>query len=156
MKPSKLSLVEMFEKQRRYVVPLFQRPYVWEQDEQWEPLWQDITGRAEAVLDRDARGGKLAIEDGSRPRGQRLAGVGEEEAERLDDEAVLAGAGEIAKRLLCAPANAMRRSKAPEACAQRERCGRGHLRGNPWRTLATMASSVSRTPSPVDAHAATS
>lgn len=58
MKPSKLSLVEMFEKQRRYVVPLFQRPYVWEQDEQWEPLWQDITGRAEAVLDRDARGSR--------------------------------------------------------------------------------------------------
>jgi hypothetical protein len=58
MKPSKLSLVEMFEKQRRYVVPLFQRPYVWEQDEQWEPLWQDITGRAEAVLDREARGSR--------------------------------------------------------------------------------------------------
>ena len=58
MKPSKLSLVEMFEKQRRYVVPLFQLPYVWEQDEQWEPLWQDITGRAEAVLDREARGSR--------------------------------------------------------------------------------------------------
>lgn len=58
MRPSKLSLVEMFEKQRRYVVPLFQRPYVWEQDDQWEPLWQDITGRAEAVLDRDARGSR--------------------------------------------------------------------------------------------------
>ena len=58
MKPSKLSLVEMFEKQRRYVVPLFQRPYVWEQDEQWAPLWKDISGRAEAVLDRDARGSR--------------------------------------------------------------------------------------------------
>jgi uncharacterized protein with ParB-like and HNH nuclease domain len=58
MRPSKLSLVEMFEKQRRYVVPLFQRPYVWEQNEQWEPLWQDITGRAEAVLDRESRGSR--------------------------------------------------------------------------------------------------
>lgn len=58
MRPSKLSLVEMFEKQRRYVVPLFQRPYVWEQDGQWEPLWQDISGRAEAVLDREARGSR--------------------------------------------------------------------------------------------------
>jgi uncharacterized protein with ParB-like and HNH nuclease domain len=58
MRPSKLSLVEMFEKQRRYVVPLFQRPYVWDQEEQWEPLWQDITGRTEAVLDREARGSR--------------------------------------------------------------------------------------------------
>ena len=58
MRPSKLSLVEMFEKQRRYVVPLFQRPYVWEQDEQWEPLWQDITGRADAILEREARGSR--------------------------------------------------------------------------------------------------
>jgi uncharacterized protein with ParB-like and HNH nuclease domain len=48
----------MFEKQRRYVVPLFQRPYVWEEDEQWEPLWQDIAGRAEAVLNREARGSR--------------------------------------------------------------------------------------------------
>lgn len=58
MRPSKLSLVEMFEKQRRYVVPLFQRPYVWEQDEQWEPLWQDITGRADAIIEREARGSR--------------------------------------------------------------------------------------------------
>jgi hypothetical protein len=31
MRPSKLSLVSMFEKQRRYAVPLLQRPYVWGQ-----------------------------------------------------------------------------------------------------------------------------
>lgn len=58
MKPSKLSLIEIFEKQRRYVVPLFQRPYVWDQEEQWEPLWEDISGRAHAVLDRDTRGSR--------------------------------------------------------------------------------------------------
>jgi hypothetical protein len=58
MKPSKLSLVELFEKQRRYAVPLFQRAYVWDAEQQWEPLWQDLTGRAEAVLARDARGSR--------------------------------------------------------------------------------------------------
>ena len=58
MRPSRLSLYEMFEMTRRYVVPLFQRPYVWEQDEQLAPLWQDIAGRAEAVLDREARGSR--------------------------------------------------------------------------------------------------
>lgn len=56
MRSSNLPLFDLFQRQRRYVVPLFQRPYVWKQEEQWEPLWQDIAGRAEAVLERDARG----------------------------------------------------------------------------------------------------
>ena len=33
---------------QRLVVPLFQRPYVWNQENQWEPLWQDV----ERVADR--------------------------------------------------------------------------------------------------------
>jgi len=56
MKPHKSSVIALFAEKRRYVVPLFQRPYVWQQDDQWEPLWKDITGRADAILDRDARG----------------------------------------------------------------------------------------------------
>lgn len=28
---------------QRLVVPLFQRPYVWNEDNQWEPLWTDVT-----------------------------------------------------------------------------------------------------------------
>lgn len=56
MKSDDLPLFDLFQRQRRYIVPLFQRPYVWEEEEQWTPLWQDITGRAEAVLERDQRG----------------------------------------------------------------------------------------------------
>jgi hypothetical protein len=58
MKSDDLPLFDLFQRQRRYVVPLFQRPYVWEQEEQWTPLWQDIMGRAEAVLDRDVSGSR--------------------------------------------------------------------------------------------------
>ena len=58
MQLTNLSLFDLFQRHRRYVVPLFQRPYVWESEEQWEPLWQDISGRAEAVLERDARGSR--------------------------------------------------------------------------------------------------
>ncbi len=58
MRSTNLPLFDLFQRQRRYVVPLFQRPYVWEQEEQWDPLWQDIAGRADALLDRDARGSK--------------------------------------------------------------------------------------------------
>lgn len=46
MRPSKQSVFELFDRQRRYVVPLFQRPYVWSQEEQWEPLWEDILSKA--------------------------------------------------------------------------------------------------------------
>lgn len=28
---------------QRLVVPLFQRPYVWNRENQWTPLWEDVT-----------------------------------------------------------------------------------------------------------------
>jgi Uncharacterized conserved protein len=34
----------------RYLIPLFQRPYVWSQEKQWEPLWADVASVAEAIL----------------------------------------------------------------------------------------------------------
>ena|SRR5690348_663602 len=27
---------------QRLLVPLFQRPYVWNEEKQWEPLWKDV------------------------------------------------------------------------------------------------------------------
>jgi Protein of unknown function DUF262/Family of unknown function (DUF6416)/Protein of unknown function (DUF1524) len=35
----------------RYVVPLFQRPYVWSLEDQWQPLWEDVRTLAERLLD---------------------------------------------------------------------------------------------------------
>ena len=35
---------------QRLVVPLFQRPYVWNEESQWEPLWDDVTRVAERIL----------------------------------------------------------------------------------------------------------
>ena len=49
MRSSKQSVFELFDRQRRYVVPLFQRPYVWNREEQWEPLWEDILSKATQV-----------------------------------------------------------------------------------------------------------
>jgi hypothetical protein len=42
----------VFMQPQRLVVPLFQRPYVWNEDSQWEPLWNDVTRMAERVLQR--------------------------------------------------------------------------------------------------------
>lgn len=36
-------LLSIFENKIRLEVPLFQRPYVWSREQQWEPLWEDIS-----------------------------------------------------------------------------------------------------------------
>ena len=52
MKPDKTSVYDLFYNQRRFAVPLYQRPYVWSLEAQWQPLWQDIDDKAQAVLQR--------------------------------------------------------------------------------------------------------
>ena len=42
MKPDTHTVQDLFERDVRYVVPLYQRPYVWDESHQWEPLWEDI------------------------------------------------------------------------------------------------------------------
>lgn len=53
MKPDTLSIHDLFQKERRYTVPLYQRAYVWNEDEQWQPLWDDIERQADACLATD-------------------------------------------------------------------------------------------------------
>lgn len=50
MKATPLTPAEIFGNQIRYVIPLFQRPYVWNEQDQWAPLWEDIVRVAETVL----------------------------------------------------------------------------------------------------------
>jgi hypothetical protein len=40
----------VFMQPQRLVVPLFQRPYVWNEENQWEPLWNDVVRVAERLL----------------------------------------------------------------------------------------------------------
>ena len=42
MRPDKHTVQQLFERDVRYIVPLYQRPYVWDEDHQWAPLWDDI------------------------------------------------------------------------------------------------------------------
>lgn len=46
-----LTLKDIFQKDVRYLIPTFQRPYVWNQEDQWEPLWDDVRNTAERYLD---------------------------------------------------------------------------------------------------------
>lgn len=52
---------EIFGNMIRYVVPLFQRPYVWNESDQWRPLWDDVAAVAERVLDGPEGFGAPAI-----------------------------------------------------------------------------------------------
>ena len=40
----------VFMQPQRLIVPLFQRPYVWNEDDQWEPLWADVVRVAQRLL----------------------------------------------------------------------------------------------------------
>ena len=42
MKADTLTPRTLFQKDVRYVIPIFQRPYVWNQDDHWKPLWNDV------------------------------------------------------------------------------------------------------------------
>jgi hypothetical protein len=42
----------VFMQPQRLVVPLFQRPYVWNEESQWEPLWNDVVRVTERFLER--------------------------------------------------------------------------------------------------------
>jgi Protein of unknown function DUF262/Protein of unknown function (DUF1524) len=48
--------LEVFNLPQHLVVPLFQRPYVWSQEDQWVPLWQDVRRLAEHRLENRASG----------------------------------------------------------------------------------------------------
>ena len=55
MKADILTLKALFQKDVRYVIPTFQRPYVWNQEDQWEPLWNDVRNIAEEYLEELVR-----------------------------------------------------------------------------------------------------
>lgn len=42
---------EIFNQPQRLLVPLFQRPYVWNEERQWEPLWNDVVRVAMRLLE---------------------------------------------------------------------------------------------------------
>ena len=53
MRADRIDLQGLFSADVTFVAPLFQRPYVWEQERNWEPLWAAARG----VADQHAAGG---------------------------------------------------------------------------------------------------
>lgn len=50
MKAEAMTPRTLFEASVHYEIPAFQRPYVWSEEDQWAPLWQDVRRVAEAVV----------------------------------------------------------------------------------------------------------
>lgn len=50
METRKRTPLELFNLPQHFTIPLFQRPYVWEEEEQWAPLWQDIRRTVETRM----------------------------------------------------------------------------------------------------------
>jgi hypothetical protein len=50
MRTDTAKLHQLFSMERRFVIPLFQRPYVWGPD-QWDALWEDIREMTEGIHD---------------------------------------------------------------------------------------------------------
>lgn len=49
MKAEGLTPLQILQNPQRLMVPLFQRPYVWSREAQWEPLWEDIVRIADSL-----------------------------------------------------------------------------------------------------------
>lgn len=44
------TIQDLFASQHRYVVPAYQRPYVWDEEKQWGPLWEDVERIADSRI----------------------------------------------------------------------------------------------------------
>lgn len=50
MQAGDVKLGSIFFDNHRYEIPMFQRPYVWSEERNWLPLWQDIAAAADSVV----------------------------------------------------------------------------------------------------------
>ena len=50
MKTTDVQVRSLFERDVQYIIPLFQRHYVWDRENQWEPLWEDIVEKVDQNL----------------------------------------------------------------------------------------------------------
>ena len=51
MQAHAISLLAIFDTKMQLEVPLFQRQYVWNQADHWEPLWEDISRKFSEYID---------------------------------------------------------------------------------------------------------
>lgn len=85
MKADTVDLAAIFGKPVHYLVPLYQRPYVWTREDQWEPLWQDVQAVADRQLDSSPTNDAIPHFLGAVVLEQALVGSGMIEARTVID-----------------------------------------------------------------------
>jgi hypothetical protein len=75
MQPSKLSISELFQQREQYLVPLFQRGYVWTLTDQIYPLWEDIADRMAALAEHRENARKVGGVDKLKPMRKHFLGA---------------------------------------------------------------------------------
>lgn len=59
MRHDKVSICNLFDDRVQYLIPLFQRGYVWSLNDQILPLWEDLMDRANALAEHNANAEKV-------------------------------------------------------------------------------------------------
>ena len=75
MQPSKLSISELFQSREQYLIPLFQRGYVWTLTHQIQPLWEDIVDRLEALTEHRENAQKVGGAEKLKPLRKHFLGA---------------------------------------------------------------------------------
>ena len=75
MQPSKLSIAELFQNREQYLIPLFQRGYVWTLTHQIQPLWEDIIDRMDALKEHRENALKVGGADKLKPLRKHFLGA---------------------------------------------------------------------------------
>ncbi|UPJ74104.1 DUF262 domain-containing protein [Bradyrhizobium sp. 187] len=75
MQPSKLSIADLFQPREQYLIPLFQRGYVWTLTHQIQPLWEDIVDRLDALREHRDNAMKVGGADKLKPLRKHFLGA---------------------------------------------------------------------------------
>lgn len=75
MQPAKISIADLFQQREQYLVPLFQRGYVWTLTDQIYPLWEDIADRIAALAEHRENAKKVGGADKLRPLRKHFLGA---------------------------------------------------------------------------------
>ena len=75
MQPTKLTIADLFQLREQYLIPLFQRGYVWTLAHQVQPLWQDITDRVDALREHRENARKVGGAEKLKPLRKHFLGA---------------------------------------------------------------------------------
>lgn len=137
------TLTHLFQLDVRYVVPLYQRPYVWSARHQWGPLWEDIATVADHVLYEGATSkspahflGAIVIEQQENPPGSPQRFLVIDGQQRLTTlQLLLAAAARTADDMGCADEGDLLR----RLTSNNEKLAHGDERFKVWPTNANRA-----------------